>query len=105
MGVIATQTKVVHDDVLGIDRRVFKGTEIPADLIDAYDGGTTDVKPADTGEVIATSDKVVHDEALGIDRRIIKGSPVPPDLVEAYEGSKSKSSAKSSAKSSSSDDK
>lgn len=87
MAKIATEDKTVHDDVLGIDRRVFAGTEIPPDLEEAYEeagGGTTDREPAPSGVVIATSDLVVHDEALEIDRKIIAGQPVPPDLLDAY---------------------
>ena len=89
MGKIATEDKTVHDDALGIDRRVFAGTEVPADLEEAYDkagGGTADRPPDPSGVVIASSDEVVHDEALGIDRKVLAGQPVPPDLVDAYTG-------------------
>lgn len=88
MSNIATETKIVHDDNLGIDRQVIAGTEIPPDLRDAYEnagGGTTDQEPGQPGETIATEDRVVHDEQLGIDRKIVAGQPVPPDLVDAYE--------------------
>jgi hypothetical protein len=37
--VIATEDAIVHDDVLGIDRKVFAGQPVPPDLVDAYKGG------------------------------------------------------------------
>ena len=89
---IATQDKVVHDDVLGIDRRVIAGAPIPPDLEEAYDkagGKAEDAPPVESGTVIATETTVIHDDAIGIDRRVIEGAPVPPDLVEAYESSRS----------------
>ena len=36
--VIATETVVVHDDTLNIDRRVVEGLPVPRDLVDAYEG-------------------------------------------------------------------
>jgi hypothetical protein len=34
--VIATKDVVVHDDNMGIDRKVFAGQPVPPDLVDAY---------------------------------------------------------------------
>lgn len=36
--VIATETVVVHDDTLNIDRRVVEGQPVPRDLVNAYEG-------------------------------------------------------------------
>lgn len=89
MGKFATETKDVHDDAHGFDRRVVQGTEIPADLLDAYEaagGKTSDSAPDESGVVVAKSTQTVTDENLGFDRKVVEGQPVPPDLVEAYEG-------------------
>jgi hypothetical protein len=34
--VIATEDRTVHDEALGIDRKVFAGQPVPPDLVDAY---------------------------------------------------------------------
>ena len=96
MAQIATHDVIVHDENLGIDRKVFAGQPVPPDLVEAYEkagGGTEElteqaeqrIRGFDAGEqVIASSDVIVHDDVLGIDRKLIAGQPVPPDLVDAY---------------------
>jgi hypothetical protein len=37
---IATEDVVVHDDALGINRKIIAGTQVPPDLIDAYEKAT-----------------------------------------------------------------
>jgi hypothetical protein len=42
---IAEKTMIVHDDALGIDRRLIEGQRVPPDLVDAYNAA---VKPKTT---------------------------------------------------------
>jgi hypothetical protein len=46
--VIASETKIVHDPVLDIDRQVIAGQPVPPDLVDAYkqEGGSVTDTPA-----------------------------------------------------------
>lgn len=50
---VATKDVVVHDEDMGIDRKVFAGQSVPPDLIDAYNDavGSKDAVelPADAG--------------------------------------------------------
>lgn len=90
----ATTTEVVRDPNLDIDRKVVKGTQIPPDLLEAYQAlGETEEPESSTNPairglsadvVIAGSTLVVHDDVLDIDRKIVKGTAVPPDLLAAY---------------------
>lgn len=86
--VIATTDAVVHDPIIGIDRKVFAGQAIPPELVHAYrKGGCETREGLEThapGTVIAAKTITVHDDAIGIDRRLIAGQPVPRDLVNAY---------------------
>lgn len=47
--VIAKESVVVHDDLLGIDRHVFAGQPVPADLVGAYNAQTVGDDAAATG--------------------------------------------------------
>lgn len=49
---IASETKIVHDKNMGIDRKVIAGQPIPPDLVDAYNGKKTsgEKKAPATGE-------------------------------------------------------
>jgi hypothetical protein len=49
--VIATETKIVHDPVLDIDRQVIAGQPVPPDLVDAYKAAGGDAAP-DASEAI-----------------------------------------------------
>lgn len=87
MAKIATKDKIVRDPVMGIDRRVLAGQEVPPDLLVAYEeagGEISSSRPSSPGRVIAAETVTLRDEALGIDRRVIAGLPVPPDLIDAY---------------------
>lgn len=57
--VMATETVIVHDDNLNIDRRVILGQPVPPDLIDAYREKVGDKKadeaPADAGDEDVTA--------------------------------------------------
>ena len=84
---IASDDRTVTDPNTGVERKVFAGTEIPPDLLDAYEqagGASTDRPPTAPGEVIASSTMTVTDPATGVERRLLEGQPVPPDLVDAY---------------------
>lgn len=94
---IATETKVIRDEAMGIDRKVIAGQPVPPDLVAAYEeaGGALTEAPAVTSNrlrdddapapVIASETLVVEDKAMGIHRKVVAGQPVPPDLVEAYQ--------------------
>jgi hypothetical protein len=51
--VIASDTKIVHDPALDIDRQVIAGQPVPPDLVDAYNdaGGSTTSTSAPAGAV------------------------------------------------------
>lgn len=40
--VIASESCIVHDDALGIDRQIVAGQPVPPDLVDAYQAKTGD---------------------------------------------------------------
>lgn len=49
--VIATESLIVHDDALNIDRQLIAGQPVPPDLIDAYRATVGDTQAAtDPGE-------------------------------------------------------
>jgi hypothetical protein len=75
---IATETVVVHDENLGIDRRVIAGQPVPPDLVAAYQaktGGAATSQPgdpsagADTGEVLTGDALKARAAELDIDGR------------------------------------
>lgn len=94
--VIATEDQIVHDDALGIDRKLVAGQPVPPDLVEAYReaGGDVpdDYDPSSVQRVgtpnddvvVAKKDVIVHDDQLNIDRKIVAGQPVPADLRKAY---------------------
>jgi hypothetical protein len=91
--VIATEDKIVHDDALNIDRKVFAGQPVPPDLVDAYNGGTRASDGSDAqGEAIDYGSWDVDDleskaKELGVYDDIegtgANGNVVKADLVKA----------------------
>jgi hypothetical protein len=53
--VIATETKIVHDPVLDIDRQVIAGQPVPPDLVDAYQAAGGEAAP-DASEAVQQPD-------------------------------------------------
>jgi hypothetical protein len=49
--VIATETKIVHDPVLDIDRQVIAGQPVPPDLVEAYQDAGGEAAP-DASEAV-----------------------------------------------------
>ena len=43
---VAKETVVVHDEALGIDRRVLEGKPVPPDLVEAYEKATGAKRPS-----------------------------------------------------------
>lgn len=55
---IAKEDLIVHDEQLGIDRKVFAGQPVPADLVDAYEKATgTGKKDDDSSSKSSASSK------------------------------------------------
>ena len=46
--VIATKDVVVHDDAIGIDRKLFAGQPVPPNLVDTYQKATGEKPPEET---------------------------------------------------------
>lgn len=89
--VIAKQDIIVHDEAMGIDRRLFAGQEVPPDLVKAYKTGvgeSTDEPGPETGY----EDQSVDELEVEADRRDLKvegtgkdGNVLKADLVAALE--------------------
>jgi hypothetical protein len=91
--VIATEDKIVHDDLLNIDRKVFAGQPVPPELVDAYNGDTraSDGSDPDGSAVDYESQSAEQLEAEAKQRGIYddiegtgaNGNVVKADLVKA----------------------
>lgn len=92
---VASETVVVHDHELGIDRRVVAGQRVPPDLVAAYRTKVGDDATAEDPPEVPT---VAYDDqtpeqlaALATQRGLdVKGSgrdgkPLKADLVRAHE--------------------
>jgi hypothetical protein len=87
--VIATEDAIVHDDVLGIDRKVFAGQPVPPDLVEAYQGGARAGDGSDPVDYDAESveelEKRVADRKLEVKGTGKDGNVVKADLVKALQ--------------------
>jgi hypothetical protein len=87
--VIATEDAIVHDDVLGIDRKVFAGQPVPPDLVEAYQGGARAGDGSDPVDYDAESveelEKLVADRKLEVKGTGADGNVVKADLVKALQ--------------------
>jgi pyruvate/2-oxoglutarate dehydrogenase complex dihydrolipoamide acyltransferase (E2) component len=90
--VIASETKIVHDPLLDIDRQVVAGQPVPPDLVDAYnaEGGTVaDPQAASAPTEDLASKSVPELQALADERGIEvegtgkDGNVLKDDLVKA----------------------
>ncbi len=94
--VIAAETVVVHDDNLGIDRKVIGGLPVPPDLLDAYRAKTGDTEDDQDGDEKPPSDaykgkkkpeleQLVTDRGIEVEGTGANGNVTVPDLVAALE--------------------
>jgi hypothetical protein len=80
VSVIAREDLVVHDDNLGIDRKLFAGQEVPPDLVDAYAKAT--------GANVDPSDEVVEADRLGAAHGTGTSTGVVPEDTAASKSSR-----------------
>ena len=93
--VIATETLIVHDDALGIDRQLLAGQPVPLDLIEPYRNAVGDEQasktPADdaadeiTSKSVEDLQKLADERGVSVQGTGANGNVVKGDLLKALQ--------------------